>query len=64
MSGLAVTLFLGGWRGPGPDGAQRVEGFVCGAVHASYLHTHWAGNPSMATSFVGAAALAGAATMT
>lgn len=24
------------------------EGFVSGSVHASYLHTHWAGHPAMA----------------
>lgn len=27
------------------------EGFVTGSVHASYLHTHWAGHPSLATRF-------------
>ncbi len=24
------------------------EGFVCGGVHASYLHVHWAGHPGIA----------------
>ena len=47
------------WRWAAPDGTRRAEGFAHGAVHASYLHTHWAGNPSMASSFVHAAALAG-----
>ena len=31
------------------------EGFVQGKVHASYLHTHWAGHPEFATSLVEAA---------
>ncbi|GAA4991767.1 cobyrinate a,c-diamide synthase [Yinghuangia aomiensis] len=33
-------------------GSGRVrEGFVAGGVHASYLHTHWAGNPAAAVRF-------------
>ncbi|NUS55161.1 MAG: cobyrinate a,c-diamide synthase [Streptomycetaceae bacterium] len=33
-------------------GSDRVrEGFVAGGVHASYLHTHWAGNPGAAVRF-------------
>ncbi|MEU9253188.1 cobyrinate a,c-diamide synthase [Streptomyces sp. NPDC048270] len=35
---------------------RRVEGFVRQGVHASYLHTHWAAQPSVALRFVGAAA--------
>ncbi|MFF2010380.1 cobyrinate a,c-diamide synthase [Streptomyces sp. NPDC058195] len=31
---------------------RRVEGFVRGGVHASYLHTHWASAPGMARRFV------------
>ena len=31
---------------------QRGHGFVDRGVHASYLHTHWAGNPAMASRFV------------
>ncbi|MFD7617480.1 cobyrinate a,c-diamide synthase [Streptomyces sp. NPDC059802] len=31
---------------------RRVEGFVQGGVHASYLHTHWASEPGMARRFV------------
>ncbi|MER7778985.1 cobyrinate a,c-diamide synthase [Streptomyces sp. NPDC096191] len=31
---------------------RRVEGFVEGGVHASYLHTHWAAEPSVARRFV------------
>jgi cobyrinic acid a,c-diamide synthase len=39
-----------GWRGEAP------EGFVQGAVHASYLHVHWAGAPELARGLVAAAA--------
>ncbi|MFI9582946.1 cobyrinate a,c-diamide synthase [Streptomyces sp. NPDC052236] len=31
---------------------RRVEGFVQQGVHASYLHTHWAGAPGMARRFI------------
>ncbi|MDX3327899.1 MULTISPECIES: cobyrinate a,c-diamide synthase [Streptomyces] len=31
---------------------RRVEGFVQGGVHASYLHTHWAAEPGVARRFV------------
>ncbi|MER6914927.1 cobyrinate a,c-diamide synthase [Streptomyces sp. NPDC000594] len=31
---------------------RRVEGFVQDGVHASYLHTHWAGTPGVARRFV------------
>ncbi|WP_328909442.1 cobyrinate a,c-diamide synthase [Streptomyces sp. NBC_00234] len=31
---------------------RRVEGFVQGGVHASYLHTHWAASPGVAGRFV------------
>ncbi|MDF3293551.1 cobyrinate a,c-diamide synthase [Streptomyces silvisoli] len=40
-----------GWSQP----ARRLEGFVAGptgGVHASYLHTHWAAEPSLAHRFV------------
>ncbi|MFE9572296.1 cobyrinate a,c-diamide synthase [Streptomyces sp. NPDC006692] len=30
---------------------RRVEGFVQGGVHASYLHTHWAARPEVARRF-------------
>ncbi|MFF9006228.1 cobyrinate a,c-diamide synthase [Streptomyces goshikiensis] len=40
---------------------RRVEGFVQQGVHASYLHTHWAAEPSVALRFTGAAAGAEAA---
>ncbi|RLV08176.1 cobyrinate a,c-diamide synthase [Streptomyces griseocarneus] len=33
---------------------RRTEGFVLGGVHASYLHTHWAGSPGTARRFVAA----------
>ncbi|WP_371672370.1 cobyrinate a,c-diamide synthase [Streptomyces sp. NBC_00289] len=32
--------------------ARRLEGFVQRGVHASYLHTHWAGQPGVARRFV------------
>ncbi|NKY15793.1 cobyrinate a,c-diamide synthase [Streptomyces somaliensis] len=32
---------------------RRVEGFVEGGVHASYVHTHWAAVPETARRFVG-----------
>nr|WP_256333399.1 cobyrinate a,c-diamide synthase [Streptomyces sp. cf386] len=35
---------------------RRVEGFVQQGVHASYLHTHWAGQPDAARRFVAACA--------
>ncbi|MER7760085.1 cobyrinate a,c-diamide synthase [Streptomyces sp. NPDC097619] len=48
--------------GAGPEPAwgfvhpeRRLEGFVRGGVHASYLHTHWAAEPSVARRFVAAA---------
>jgi cobyrinic acid a,c-diamide synthase len=37
-------------------GTERAEGHVVGGVHASYLHTHWATTPEVATRFVSAAA--------
>jgi cobyrinic acid a,c-diamide synthase len=39
-----------GWRGAAP------EGWVLGGVHASFLHTHPAGDPDAVARFVGAAA--------
>ena len=40
------------WRWRAFDGSTRTEGFVQGRVHASYLHLHWAGSPSVASRFV------------
>lgn len=39
-------------------GVDRIEGFVTGRMHASYLHLHWAGVPQIAPRFVAAAAAA------
>jgi cobyrinic acid a,c-diamide synthase len=39
-------------------GTERAEGFVAGAVHASYLHTHWAATPAVAGRLVAAAGAA------
>jgi cobyrinic acid a,c-diamide synthase len=37
-------------------GAERPDGHVAGGVHASYLHTHWATMPDVASRMVAAAA--------
>ncbi|MGX1772961.1 cobyrinate a,c-diamide synthase [Nocardia brasiliensis] len=42
-----------GWRGN--DGTRAMEGALVHRVHASYLHTHPAGNPEATTRFVAAA---------
>lgn len=43
-----------GWRDSHDE--PELEGFVHGQVHASYLHTHWAGRPDAAARLVRAAA--------
>ncbi|MFI9271764.1 cobyrinate a,c-diamide synthase [Kitasatospora sp. NPDC052896] len=43
-----------GWRTPA--GAPHTEGFTTPAVHASYLHLHWAGAPQLAERLVARAA--------
>ena len=43
------------WRWDG-GGVEVAEGFVQAGVHASYLHLHWAGSPSIARRLVEAAA--------
>jgi cobyrinic acid a,c-diamide synthase len=42
---------LAAWRYAGEQAGSR-HGFIDGPVHASYLHTHWAGHPSAARRFV------------
>ncbi|GIE74417.1 hydrogenobyrinate a,c-diamide synthase [Actinoplanes philippinensis] len=52
-SGLLLSPAAGAawaWRGADP------EGFATPTVHASYLHLHWAGTPSLARNLVAAAA--------
>lgn len=44
------------WRWRGSDGTRATEGALVHRVHASYLHTHPAGNPEATTRFVAAAA--------
>jgi cobyrinic acid a,c-diamide synthase len=39
------------WRYAGDQGGRR-QGFTTAGIHASYLHTHWAGHPSAAQRFV------------
>ncbi|MGQ0630644.1 MAG: cobyrinate a,c-diamide synthase [Sporichthyaceae bacterium] len=53
-----VGDFSAGHGGPAWEfitGAQGFEGHVRGALHASYLHLHWAGRPRIATRIVAAA---------
>lgn len=40
------------WSWKDQGGQLATEGLARGAVHASYLHVHWAGYPSMAARFV------------
>lgn len=41
------------WAWAGADGSAVRDGVTTGRVHASYLHTHWAGHPALARAFVG-----------
>ena len=47
---------LAAWAWQDGDGQPATEGVARGAVHASYLHVHWAGYPSIAARFVSHAA--------
>ena len=47
---------LAAWAWKDGAGRSTTEGLARGAVHASYLHVHWAGHPAMATRFVGQSA--------
>jgi len=49
---------LAAWAWQDGTGRPATEGLARGAVHASYLHVHWAGHPAMATRFVASAAQA------
>ncbi len=40
------------WHWRGVDSRPVAEGFVVGGVHASYLHTHPAGDPEAVARFV------------
>jgi len=46
------------WAWKDGAGLATTEGLVRGAVHASYLHVHWAGYPALAARFVSHAAQA------
>jgi cobyrinic acid a,c-diamide synthase len=52
----AGSTALTAWAWKDAAGRPATEGLTRGAVHASYLHVHWAGHPSMATRFVSRAA--------
>ena len=47
---------LAAWAWKDGAGRPATEGLARGAVHASYLHVHWAGYPAMAARFVSHAA--------
>jgi cobyrinic acid a,c-diamide synthase len=44
------------WAWQDGSGRPATEGLARGAVHASYLHVHWAGHPAVAARFVAHAA--------
>jgi cobyrinic acid a,c-diamide synthase len=44
------------WAPDRVDGGKVAEGYARGRVHASYLHLHWAGTPSIAARIVREAA--------
>lgn len=46
------------WLWRAAEGETVADGYVTGRVHASYLHLHWAGTPSIARRIVEAAACA------
>jgi len=47
----AAWIYAGDPAAPHSSGGAR-HGFVSPRLHASYLHTHWAGQPSAAVRFV------------
>jgi cobyrinic acid a,c-diamide synthase len=52
----ADGIALAAWSWKDGAGQLATEGLARGAVHASYLHVHWAGYPSIASRFVSHAA--------
>jgi cobyrinic acid a,c-diamide synthase len=48
----ADGIALAAWCWKDGAGQLATEGLARGAVHASYLHLHWAGYPSIAARFV------------
>lgn len=52
---IAAASAAPAWAWRGSDGAPAREGALVHRVHASYLHTHPAGNPEATTRFVAAA---------
>ena len=52
---VTVTQASPAWHWRDHDGQPHSEGFVRNQVHASYLHTHPAGNPETVARLVGRA---------
>lgn len=48
------TALAPAWGWHDGDGVARKDGWISGNVHASYLHLHWAGAPTLAAAFAAA----------